>query len=388
MEHSNRYKVIWRILRAPVALLLLLKFNFRTPKYKIREPFILLSNHVTDWDPLMVGCAFDTPMHFVASEHIFRLGFLSKLLVWALAPIARQKGGNAAGTVKAMLRTLKGGQNVGIFPEGNRTWDGMTRSVTASTGKLVRSSGASLVTYRLHGGYFSSPRWAGGSVRRGRMRGEIVNIYSPEQLRSMSVDEINARIAEDLRVDAYAEQRSSRVRYKGRRIAEHIETLFFTCPVCGAMHSIASKGDRVFCSRCGMQARYTQEGFFEGDLPFETVSEWNTMQDEKIRQLCSSAGEDAIFSDSALKLYRVETASGRMLAGEGTMTLYRDRLVLPGGKELALSSISGMALVGADRLYIGTSDASSYEIIPDGVCSTHKYLSACIALGCPVSYGI
>ena len=65
--------------------------------------------------------------------------------------------------------------NVCVFPEGNRTWDGVTAKFLPSIGKLARSSGASLVTYKLTGGYFASP--LGGQLhppredaRRGRAR--------------------------------------------------------------------------------------------------------------------------------------------------------------------------------------------------------------------------
>ena len=183
MEHSKRHRIVWKLLRPFARLLLKCKFNYSSPVYAPKGPFIVLCNHVTDWDPIFVGAAFKEQMYFVTSEHLLRLGFVSKLIMWLQAPIARQKGGSAAGAVKAMLRAMKEGHNIGLFPEGNRTWDGVTRDFPASTGKLVRSCGGTLVTFRLSGGYFASPRWAGASTRKGRMRGQVVGTYSPEELR-------------------------------------------------------------------------------------------------------------------------------------------------------------------------------------------------------------
>ena len=186
MEHSKRHRIVWKLLRPFARLLLKCKFNYSSPVYAPKGPFIVLCNHVTDWDPIFVGAAFKEQMYFVTSEHLLRLGFVSKLIMWLQAPIARQKGGSAAGAVKAMLRAMKEGHNIGLFPEGNRTWDGVTRDFPASTGKRVRSCGGTLVTFRLSGGYFASPRWAGASTRRGRMRGQVVGTYSPEELRAMT----------------------------------------------------------------------------------------------------------------------------------------------------------------------------------------------------------
>ena len=131
MEHSKRHRIVWKLLRPVARLLLKIKFNYSAPTYAPKGPFIVLCNHVTDWDPIFVGAAFKEQMYFVTSEHLLRLGFVSKLIMWLQAPIARQKGGSAAGAVKAMLRTMKEGHNIGLFPEGNRTWDGVTRDFPA-----------------------------------------------------------------------------------------------------------------------------------------------------------------------------------------------------------------------------------------------------------------
>ena len=221
LEHNLRHRVVWTLLGPLVRLILLIRFNYRFRINKIKGPYIVVCNHVTDWDPLLVGAAFRHQMYFLASEHIMRLGFVSRLLDWLVHPIVRQKGGSAAGAVKEMLRALKSGCSVAFFPEGNRSWDGVTRDFPASTGKLVKTGGVSLVTFRLRGGYLSSPRWSGDTVRRGQMRGELVKVYTPEELKSMSALQINAAIARDIHVDAFEDQRSRPVLYRGPHLAEN-----------------------------------------------------------------------------------------------------------------------------------------------------------------------
>ena len=152
MEHYTRHAVIWKLLRPLVRLILLIRYNYRCKSHAPEGPYVVVCNHVTDWDPLLVGAAFRNQMYFLASEHIMRLGFVSRLLDWLVHPIVRQKGGSAAGAVMEMLRVTRAGHNVALFPEGNRTWDGVTRDFPASTGKLIKQSGASLVTFRLRGG--------------------------------------------------------------------------------------------------------------------------------------------------------------------------------------------------------------------------------------------
>ena len=389
MEHSKRHRIVWKLIRPLAKILLKIKFNYSAPLYDPEGPFIVLCNHVTDWDPIFVGAAFKNQMYFVTSEHLLRLGFVSKLITWLQAPIARQKGGSAAGAVKAMLRTMKEGHNIGLFPEGNRTWDGVTRDFPASTGKLVRSCGGTLVTFRLSGGYFSSPRWAGVSTRKGRMRGRVIGTYFPGELKTMSAEEINAIIRRDLYEDAYEEQRKRPVPFRGKRLAEHLETLLFICPKCGVMHRLVSENDRFSCESCGMETRYSVSGFFSGGkLPFDNVRDWNRWQEERIRKLCQNAGCEPIFSDSDFQLRRVDSARGSEYIGSGSMLLYKDHLELPTGISLPVEEITGMSLRGASDLYIGTANGSSFELHSDKVRCTAKYLSACTALGSPVGCGV
>jgi 1-acyl-sn-glycerol-3-phosphate acyltransferase len=78
-----------------------------------------------------------------------------------------------------MMRRLKKGYSVCLFPEGNRSFDGVTRPFPPSTGRVAKACGAALVTFRTEGAYLSNPRW-GDTLRRGRVRGRVAGIYPPE----------------------------------------------------------------------------------------------------------------------------------------------------------------------------------------------------------------
>ena len=390
MEHNLRHRVIWTLVGPLVRLILLIRFNYRCKINAVKGPYIVVCNHVTDWDPMLVGAGFRHQMYFLASEHIMRLGFVSRMLDWLVHPIVRQKGGSAAGAVKEMLRALKAGCNVALFPEGNRTWDGVTRDFPASTGKLVKTSGVSLVTFRLRGGYLSSPRWSGDTARRGELRGELVKVYTPDELKAMSALQINAAIARDIHVDAYEDQRSRPVLYHGSRLAENLETLLFICPKCFSRGTLRSEDDRFFCSHCGFETRYAPTGVFVGgDAPFPDVRGWNRWQDKQIEKLCREAKDgEAIFSDDGLELYSVQSGRSSELIGRGEIILYRDHLELPGGISLPIKEITGMSLRGPTDLYIGSANGSSFLLRTHLSLCTNKYLSACAFLGSPVGVGV
>ena len=376
MEARKRHIFVWNLLLPVATFLWRILYNFHAEKVEVKGPFLLFSNHVTDLDPVMAACSFKEQIYFVASEHLMRSPFWGKLVTWLQAPIPRQKGGSAADTVMTTLRHIKKGYNVGIFPEGNRCWDGVTASFPAATAKMTRTaaaSGASLVTYRLEGGYFASPRWSGFSIRRGRMTGRVVGIYGPEELRAMKPAEIEAILKRDLYEDAYATQRETPIAFKGRKLAEGMETLFFLCPKCGRLHTLVSAGDTVSCSVCDFSVRYLPTGFIEG-AQWDNLRDWNLWQQGEIRRMCDEAGEEAIFTDTEMECFRVESGHDSSLVGQGSMALYKDRLELP-GVTLPLSDIRGISLRGPQDIYFGTLE-NNYQLRCKSRRCTVRYLTA------------
>ncbi len=157
----KRHVAIYRLLWFPVTLFVRLKFKFTAvPAPDIPGPYFVLANHNTDWDPMLMACSFKKHMYFVASEHLYRRGFASKMLKWELSPIALIKGSTDTVSAFNIIRTLKQGANICLFAEGNRSWNGLTGLIHPTTGRLVKALNATLVTYKLVGGYLTSPRWS------------------------------------------------------------------------------------------------------------------------------------------------------------------------------------------------------------------------------------
>ncbi|SHH65071.1 1-acyl-sn-glycerol-3-phosphate acyltransferase [Sporobacter termitidis DSM 10068] len=368
-----RHKVAWQILRFPAYLFLMLKFNYTCVQApKIPYPFILVANHVTDFDPIMVGCSFGQQMYFVASEHLFRRGFVSKLLSWLVAPIARVKGSTDTVSAMNIMRALKHKSNVGLFAEGDKSWDGRTGRLHPTTGRLIKASRAALVTYKLTGGYLTSPRWS-KLLRRGKMHGRMVNVYTPDRLAQMTAEEITAAIDADIYEDAYAAQRREHIRYRGKALASGLENALYACPSCAQVCRLKSEGDQFSCT-CGLTARFNEYGFFEGeDLPFETVAEWDAWQEQFLRQFALTAGEEPIYEDHGQSLWRIGTDHSESLVTSGTLRLYKDRLTL-GGFSVPLGKLYQMGVYGPAHI-VFSAEGVNYEIKSGRMRSGRKYLT-------------
>ena len=166
---KRRYSMIYKTARQ-FARLPLRKYQFKTDQLpKTDEPYIVMANHLTEADIIMVARAFPQHMYYVAGEHL-RRSKIGNLIEWSQHPIFEFKGAGAVEVVREITRRIKRGNNVIIFPEGSRSFNGETIKLPLSAAKIVKMAKCGLVTYRLQGGYFVAPRWA-YTVRRGPVRG-------------------------------------------------------------------------------------------------------------------------------------------------------------------------------------------------------------------------
>jgi 1-acyl-sn-glycerol-3-phosphate acyltransferase len=106
-------------------------------------PLIVAANHISNFDPPLLGVALPRPISYMAKKELFAMPVLRQLLPHLYAfPVDRQAGGTAA--VRAALRLLKEGRAVGIFPEGGRNVTG-TNEEKAGAAFLAAASGAPVV---------------------------------------------------------------------------------------------------------------------------------------------------------------------------------------------------------------------------------------------------
>ena len=373
MTALQRHRLVYKILVPPIALWAKLKFNYTYDSLKdVEGPFLLLPTHNLELDPIIVGVAAEKQLYFVASEHLSRKGFITKLLNYFLQPIYHQKGRAGAHTVKAILKTLRNGSSVCLFPEGNRSFNGLTCPIPPATGKMARRSGVKLVTYRFDGQYLTHPRWA-TTLRRGKLRGKIVHIYTPEELQAMTDNEVNEAIVRDLSVDTYEAQSQEMIPFKGKKLAFGMESAIFTCPKCGKIGGLHTDDAHLFCD-CGFRASYDVYGYLtEADGTRYTVTGLDQMQREKLADLLEHTEKEALFSDTVL-LQDINDRHELISEKHGQMTAYADRLEIC-GTTLPYSDILGMTIYSRNVLVIHTlSDSRHYEVRSDISFSALKYL--------------
>ncbi|SDJ67130.1 lysophospholipid acyltransferase family protein [Sediminibacillus albus] len=115
-------------------------------------PVIICSNHISNFDPPVVGITAPRDIYFMAKEELFQNRLLKGLLTRIQAfPIKRgMKDRNA---LRQALRILEEGNTLGLFPEGTRNRTGQVGKGLSGAGFFALRSNAYIVPCAIIGPY-------------------------------------------------------------------------------------------------------------------------------------------------------------------------------------------------------------------------------------------
>lgn len=333
--------------------------------------YLVLANHQTGFDQFFPSFAFRQHLYYVASEDIFSMGWLSKLIVWLAAPIPIKKQVTDIRAVKNCIKVAREGGSIAIFPEGNRTFSGETSYINPAIGGLARKLGLPIAFFKIEGGYGIQPRWS--NVRRkGKMRAYVSCVLEPEEYKDFTNEQLYQRICREL----YQNETELEGKYFHKKNAEYVERALYVCPHCGITH-FESHGDQVTCNSCGRSAKYLPDKKFEGEYPFENVLEWYRFQQDYVNKLNLLEMTEIPIIQDTCDLYNVELYQGKTLAGKGVkMALYGDRIEMTGSVEkcFRFDETETITILGKNKLNIYHKNVV-YQIQSDKRFNALKYIN-------------
>jgi len=301
----------------------------------LAPPFVVVSNHVTILDPFILSTFLREPVYWITSDGNMRTRVMRALLR-LVGSIPKSKAIPDMETVNWTVEVIrKRGGVVGIFPEGQQTWDGTTLPLVPSTAKLLKLLKVPVLAAVIRGGYSSLPRWT-GARRRGRIEVEFRLLFSSEELKSLKVDDIRARLDSALAHDESAWQEKAKTPFIALRRAEHVELALFMCPRCEVVGSLRSRYSRVNCLSCGMALRLDQLGRFktrdDGSPVFATIRDWDRWQtiafERAMLRKSAERPEAPLFSEAGAMVMHGRKMNPLRILRTGTLILYPDRIEL------------------------------------------------------------
>ncbi len=131
-------------------------------------PLLVVSNHLSNWDPLIYGAFFPGTLFAMAKRELFR----PRLMAWVLAgcncfPVDRGAADRRA--VRISLDLLRARRRVLVFVEGHRSRVPGMGPAAAGAGFLIRRTGAPVLPVAIWGTERALRRTGGLLPRRGHV---------------------------------------------------------------------------------------------------------------------------------------------------------------------------------------------------------------------------
>ncbi len=280
----------------------------------IAAPYILLANHESFFDFYYLSMLPHprSPSYLVNEYYCTRPilrgmakrgGILSKRLF--TKDLASPVG---------ILRTVRGGWPVVIFPEGRLSSDGRSNPIVEKGGAFYKKLGCDLVLVKIDGAYFAAPKW-----RKRKYRSNILvkveRIVTKEEAASLPAAALDRLIADTLYNDA---SQSDRNRYPQPDKAEGLEGLLYRCADCGTLYSTRGEGCALVCHACGARHRLNESYRFEDDAVSISAYYERIAAMEK-----DSLPELSLETNVRTKIFEKKGGAARF--EEGVCTLTRDR---------------------------------------------------------------
>ncbi|MBO6062329.1 MAG: VTT domain-containing protein, partial [Clostridia bacterium] len=205
----------------------------------LEPPFIILCNHESFYDFYYIRKLFPkiNPA-LVVNRHIVSSPVIRKLAKKA-GFIPKRLFNVDFTTPRGIIRAVKGGYSVAVFPEGRLSLTGREYPIVEKSGGFYKKLGLPIAVCGIRGAYFCNPKWR-KSFYRGEISVSVKRVITKEEVASLSAPELDRIMEEELRYDE-SEARANL--YPNRKdLAEGLENVLYRCADCGALYKTEGRG--------------------------------------------------------------------------------------------------------------------------------------------------
>lgn len=296
-KNQKRYKTNKYPIRQPLIIMwliwLLSKIVLMFQKYKVEKinmegvkpPYILLSNHHYFIDFEL--CALLTFPHrvnnVVSIDGFYRRPWLLELV----GAICTRKFTSDLHLVKSINKVLNRGDILCMYPEARYTPIGTTAFLPDALGKIVKMNGVPVVTVLHHGNHLHTPFWNFRKKRRVPLHTTMSLTLTAEEIKSMSVDEINAKIRQAMEYDEYKYQKENGIKITEKNRAEGLHKVLYHCPNCNTESKMSSLGSEIFCTHCDKKWTLNEDGTLsanDGNTEFAHIPDWFEWERQQVKK--------------------------------------------------------------------------------------------------------
>lgn len=267
------------------------KANFKlyengVEKWEMDEPALVLMNHSSFIDleiasTILYPRAFNiicTSDGFVGKEGLMR----------RIGCIPTQKFVTDTKLVKDMVYTVNElKSSILMYPEASYSFDGTATPLPQSIGKLVKLLKVPVIMIKTEGAFAIDPLYNCLQQRKVDVSATMSYLLSKEDIRRMTVDEINDILFDEFTFDNFKWQQDNGIIIDEPFRADGLNRVLYKCPECGEEGCMVGDGITISCKACGLSYELTKEGYLhnpKGETIFNHVPDWYKWEREEVRR--------------------------------------------------------------------------------------------------------
>ncbi len=250
-----------------------------------KEPCLILMNHSSFIDLKIASRIFFPKRYGIVCTSD---GFVGKpWLMRLLGCIPTQKFVSDVTLIRDMEYLLKKKKtSVLMYPEASYSFDGTATALPRKMGVLLKKLGVPVVTVITQGAFAVDPLYNCLQKRKVNVRADVTCLATAEEIKSMTVAQLDAMLDEKFSFDNFAWQQENNIIIDESFRADGLNRILYHCPHCGAEGQTQGKGTTLTCHNCGIQYELTETGHLKclnGEAKFTHVPDWYRWEREQVR---------------------------------------------------------------------------------------------------------
>lgn len=281
----------------------------------LKPPYILLCTHHAFIDfKVTTAAIFPHRANYIVAID----GFIGReWLLRNVGAICKRKFTNDTKLfkqIKYSLEELK--QIVAIYPEARYSLVGTNAILPESLGKMCKVLKKPVVVLNMHGDYLSQPVW-NLKQRKNRIAADMTQIITQDEIKDLSVQEINQRIHQAFIYDEYAWQKKEGIKIDFKDRAKGLHRVLYQCPSCLKEHVMDSDKDQIWCTSCKKSYTMDVDGTLkanDGVTEFSHIPDWYEFERREVRKEIESG---TYYFEDEVMIESLPNAKGYIPLGKG-----------------------------------------------------------------------
>ena len=251
-----------------------------------KEPCLILMNHSSFMDMEIASTIFFPKRYGIVTTSDSFVGPLMRWLMPLLGCIPTQKFVSDVGLIRDMNYMLKEKKvSVLMYPEASYSFDGTATPLPRKMGILLKKLGVPVVTVITHGAFARQPLYNCLRKRKVQVSADVTCLFTTEDLKTMSVAELDAKLDEVFSFDNFRWQQENQVVINEPYRAEGLQRVLYKCPHCMVEGATEGKGTKLTCKNCGAEYELTELGSLASENPaFTHIPDWYNWEREEVRK--------------------------------------------------------------------------------------------------------